>query len=111
MVWAGRLRIGDRTASYRTASGACTEVRIAQSVGRSVPPRRACPSRLDSIVFVDVERIPSLHETSPLRCARYVRLYGQDGGPCDREAIAIVDGVLVCYVHAPVEARHKPTGR
>ena len=58
---------------------------------------------------VATERIP--RETQPPRCARYVRRYGEDGGPCNREAIAIVDGGPVCYVHAPVEARDKPTAR
>jgi hypothetical protein len=60
---------------------------------------------------MDVERITSLPRARLLRCARYVRHYGQHGGPCNREAIAIVDGGPVCYVHAPMEARQKPAER
>jgi hypothetical protein len=40
-----------------------------------------------------------------LWCGRYVRGWGKQSGLCGREAIAVVLGVPVCYVHAPVEAR------
>jgi hypothetical protein len=60
---------------------------------------------------VPVERVSSLQQTRDPRCGRYVRRYGKDGGPCNHAAIAIVDGGLVCYVHAPAALRPKPSGR
>ena len=60
---------------------------------------------------VTVERITSLQQTRNPRCGRYVRRYGKDGGPCNHAAIAIVDGGLVCYAHAPAALRPKPSGR
>jgi hypothetical protein len=60
---------------------------------------------------VTVERISSLQQTRDPRCGRYVRRYGKDGGPCNHAAIAIVDGGLVCYAHAPAALRPKPSRR
>ena len=40
-----------------------------------------------------------------LRCTRYVKRWGNQSGPCNREAIAVLDGVPVCYAHAPVRIR------
>jgi hypothetical protein len=58
-----------------------------------------------------VERISSLQQTRNLRRGRYVRRYGKDGGPCNHAAIAIVNGGLVCYAHAPAALRPKSSGR
>jgi len=46
-----------------------------------------------------------------LRCARYVRSWGKPGGLCGREAIAVVNGVPRCYIHAPAQARRDSAAR
>lgn len=40
-----------------------------------------------------------------LLCTRQVARWGNQAGPCNREAIAVLDGVPVCYIHAPVKIR------